>query len=51
VQEPRDFADHRAADSTGVMGPAFMKRICGSDHDPDDRDPSGASLPLPRLGL
>ena len=27
VQEPRDFADHRAADSTGVMGPAFTKNL------------------------
>jgi len=27
VQEPRDFADHRPADSRGVMGPAFIKNL------------------------
>jgi hypothetical protein len=27
VQEPREFADHRAADSTGVMGTAFIKNL------------------------
>jgi len=27
VQEPRDFADHHAADSRSVMGPAFTKNL------------------------
>jgi hypothetical protein len=34
VQEPRDFADHRAADSRGRDGSGLHRRICGSDHAP-----------------